>query len=212
MAKKKSGGVPIFKIALLILILVLAMYTYKNYSIHISSKKDVESTKVEKVVIDAVNSVKDKAEEIIDTNGKTESNKKEIESEKKATNSKESEVAKKFKPTGDTKIEVGLELVKDRKGVYKLKNRGHTFKADKKSGLAKVYIYSYIVEKKSKDVYFYFNNGKGVEKKSKSFSVSYNPNGYKVWVWKNLTRGRWKVSVRDVSTDVVLAKKGFMIR
>jgi len=79
------------------------------------------------------------------------------------------------------------------------------------SGYGIVYAVSRVVVQKRTLVYFSFDSDTGKNQRSKSYFAGVNEKGYRLWVYRYLPKGKWKVQVKNKSHDV-LAETSFIIR
>lgn len=77
-------------------------------------------------------------------------------------------------------------------------------------GYGTVYAVSWVKVDKTTPVYFEFKKDKQV-KRSKTYTVGVNPNGYRLWVYFSLPKGRWTAAVKD-NKGQPLAEQFFLIR
>lgn len=60
-------------------------------------------------------------------------------------------------------------------------------------------------------VYFHFVDENKNEQQSAGYTAGANPQGYRLWIYQSLRRGRWTVTLRD-NKKTELAKKQFLVR
>ena len=60
-------------------------------------------------------------------------------------------------------------------------------------------------------VYFHFVDENNNQQQSAGYTAGANPQGYRLWIYQSLRRGRWTVTLRD-SKKQELAKKQFLVR
>lgn len=77
-------------------------------------------------------------------------------------------------------------------------------------GYGTVYAVSWVIVDKTTAVYFEFRKDKTV-RRSQSYTVGVNPNGYRLWVYFSLPKGRWTAAVKD-GQGQPLAERVFLIR
>ncbi|MCK4906913.1 MAG: hypothetical protein KAS64_05155 [Spirochaetes bacterium] len=110
------------------------------------------------------------------------------------------------KPSGKTELKVGSNIRDN-----KLLDQKQIFKVDA-SNLADVNVYSVINEIGLKKVYFHFVDSYGFEQRSAEFSVPKKAKEHILWLAHKLKRGSWKVSLKTVGSDTVLAMKRFIVK
>ncbi len=111
-----------------------------------------------------------------------------------------------FKPSGDTTLKVGAN-VRDNM----LLNEKAIFKVSL-AETADVYVYAKIAERGLNKIYFHFVDSYGFEQRSGEFTVPVMADKFVVWSSFKIKRGSWKVSIKDVKTDVKLSLKRFIVK
>jgi len=111
-----------------------------------------------------------------------------------------------FKASGDTELKVGANvrdnMLLNEKAIFKVSS----------SETADVFVYAKIAERGLNKIYFHFVDSYGFEQRSGEYTVPITADKFVIWSSFKIKRGSWKVSIKDVKTDVKLALKRFIVK